>query len=85
MSISSDAKAFLISLDIKPRYINKGGVRCLSMMSVDSPLYVAQKILNELLEQKTASVELFKAFLHFKFEGFGLDSTIFWPDIPWED
>lgn len=82
--ISVKAKDFLISIGLKPRYINKNGFRCLSIMSDEAPLYMAQKVLNDLTNTENVSLDLFRAFLYFKYEGFGLESTIYWPNIPFE-
>lgn len=84
MSIYNEAKEFLISIDIKPMYINKNGVKFLSMKCQENPLKEAQSVLYHMTEGKAVSIGLFRAFLNFKYEAFGLEATVFWPDIPWE-
>lgn len=49
-------------------------------------MYTAQKIINMLTSPTaTITLDVFRAFLYFKYEGFGLDSVIYWPSIDWEE
>jgi hypothetical protein len=85
--ISEIAKNFLSEVGYKPRYINKNGYKCLAILTQEEPLYTAQSILNDLTTHNIEKVglDLFRAFLLFKYEGFGLDSVIYWPTIAWEE
>jgi len=84
--LSNIAKKFLIDNGFKPRYINKNGYKCLSILTQEDALYIAQKIINMLTSPTaTITLDVFRAFLYFKYEGFGLDSVIYWPSIDWEE
>lgn len=83
--LSVVAKKFLVDNNFRPRYINKNGYKCLSILTNEEPLFVAQGIINALTTYNAEKIglDLFRAFLYFKYEGFGLDSVIYWPTIEW--
>ena len=91
-SILKTVKDFLIKNSFRPRYFSnkKLDFRCLAILVDGNPLEEAQRILmlagNEGgFTSGLSGNDLMRNLIHFKIEGFGLDSMVYWPGIRWDE